>query len=105
MNEMYFRHPHNHQVWELEKKRRIAKHKLEKEKRKNEDVTSQLGKTETPKKHKSTANKLALNTTMKSMLCTTFCVSEKEADDFMSKASAEAASGDNADGGDNSSKD
>jgi hypothetical protein len=82
VNGMYFRHPHNHQVWELEKKKSIAKHKLEKEKKKNEDVKAHLGKTETPKKHKSTANKLALKTTMKSMLCTTFCVSKKEADDL-----------------------
>ena len=64
-------------------------------------MKAQLGKTETPKKHKSTASKLALNMYMKSMLCTTFCVGEKEAGNFMSKVTADTASGDNADGGDN----
>jgi len=56
VNEMYFRYHHNHQVWELNKKTCIAKHKLKKEEKKNTDVKAQMGTKETPKKHKSNAH-------------------------------------------------
>ena len=89
--------PHNHAKWELEKKARLAKRKLEKAKKENDNAKANQAGGAALKKHKGgVPNKLALSKTMKSMLCTDFCTGEADATAWVDKvmAAVDAASQD-----------
>ena len=88
---VYFPYPHNHEKWELKKKKWITEKKLNQAKRKKEkaqEAAASKGGDDTKSKKPKGEPKLALSKSLRTALCTDFCISEKEADAFVSKIGA-----------------
>ena len=85
MNGMYMTFPHDHEKWLADKKawQKKAKKRKKSDGDDSKDKESSEGSEEESKKAKS--GKLALSKKMSAALCSSFCVSEPQAEQFIAK--------------------